>query len=262
MLKLPTVEELFVAGAHFGHQKYKSHPKTKNHLFDVVNGVYIIDLEKSRAMLESAANYVKKQAASGKVILLVGTKRQARDQIEKIGRELGIAYITNKWLGGTLTNFSTIKSSLKKLEDLVSQTQSEDWSKKSKKTQAMIQTQIDRLHRNLDGIKSLEKLPDLLIIVDIAEEKTAVMEAKKLSIPVIGLVDTNADYTLVDYPIAVNDDSFKTVELVLNTLAQAISEGKKTAPKTETITETEEVESQPQALANNSTKAARIKGVK
>lgn len=233
MQKLPTVEELFTAGAHFGHQKYKSHPKTKELLYDVVNGVYIIDLEKSRAQIESAVSYAKAQASLGKIILLVGTKRQARPEIEKVGKELGIPFVTNKWLGGTLTNFSTIKLSLKKLENLIAETEAEDWSKKSKKTQSMVQTKIDRLHRNLDGIKNLEKKPDLLIVVDINEEKTAVEEARKLKIPVIGLADTNSDFSKIDYPIVVNDDSFKTIELILGVLTQAISEGKKSAPKIE-----------------------------
>lgn len=233
MMKLPTVEDLFNAGAHFGHQKSKSHPKTKEVIFDVINGVYIIDLDRSRAMLESAASFVKNQASQGKTILLIGTKRQAKGKVEEVGKALEIPYIINKWLGGTLTNFTTIKSSLKKLEDLVAETEAEDWGKKSKKTQAMVQTQIDRLHRNLDGIKKLEKVPDLLLVVDIAEEKTAVAEAKKMGIKVVGLADTNADYSIIDYPIVVNDDSFKTIDLVLNTLAEAIGEGKKTAPKVE-----------------------------
>lgn len=255
MTKLPTVEELFNAGAHFGHQKYKSHPKTKKLLFDVINGVYIIDLEHSRAMIESAASFLKRQSAQGKTILLLGTKRQAKAKIEEIGKQLEIPYITNKWLGGMLTNFTTIKSSLKKLEDLTAETQGEDWSKKSKKTQAMVQTQIDRLHRNLDGIKKLEKVPDLLVVVDIAEEKTAVTEAAKLGIPVVGIADTNADYSIIDYPILANDDSFKTVELILDALAEAISEGKKTAPKPEST----ETKAEAEVAANPTTKAARIK---
>lgn len=256
MQKLPTVEELFTAGAHFGHQKYKSHPKAKELLFDIVNGVYIIDLEKSRAQIESAASYAKAQAALGKTILFVGTKRQAKAEIEKTGKLLGLPFVTNKWLGGTLTNFSTIKLSLKKLDNLVAETESEDWTKKSKKAQAMIQTKIDRLHRNLDGIKNLEKKPDLLIVIDIKEEETAVNEAKKLNIPVIGIADTNSDFSSIGYPIVVNDDSFKTIELVLGVLAQAIIEGKKIAPKVEAIPEPSQ---EPAEVTDSKTKADRFK---
>jgi small subunit ribosomal protein S2 len=239
MMKLPTTEELFNAGAHFGHLKAKSHPKSKSAVFSIVNGVYIIDLDISRAMLEKAADYLKKQSSAGKTILLVGTKKQARESVEKAGKALGVPYVINKWLGGTLTNFTTIKLNLKKLEGWEAEKADPKFTERSKKAQATVNIHISKLHRALDGIKNLDKLPDVLFVVDINEEKTAITEARKLDIPVVGIVDTNADPGSIDYPIVVNDDSFKTVDLILSTITEAIAEGKKIAPKPEVETKDE-----------------------
>lgn len=241
MTSLPTVENLFDAGAHYGHQKSKSHPKTKPLLHGIINGIYIVNLDLSRAMLERAAAYVKKAASEGKVILLLGTKRQAREAIEQLGKSLDLPFVTNKWLGGMLTNFTTIRASLKKLEELEAKKADPSYSSESKKTQSMVQTQINRLHRTLDGIKKLERVPDVLFVVDLDEEKTAVAEAKRLKIPVVGISDTNVDPSIIEYPIVVNDDSFKTVELIVKVIGESIAEGKKTQvmPKVETSEKTE-----------------------
>lgn len=238
MMKLPTVEELFNAGAHFGHQKAKSHPRSKETLYEIANGVYIIDLDRSRAMVERAVDYIKKVAAEGKTILFVGTKRQAKEVVAQTAKSLDVPYITNKWLGGTLTNFTTIKLNLKKLEEFEAQKADPEFSNKSKKIQASVDSSIARLHDDFDGIKKMEKLPDVLFIVDINEEKTAVAEARKLDIPVVGLADTNADPNTIGYPIVVNDDSFKTVELIVKTIGEAIAEGKKSMPKPQAEAET------------------------
>lgn len=228
MIKIPTVEQLFESSAHFGHLKGKSHPKTKDYIYGLVNKTYIIDLDKTLKQLEIATGYLKTQASQGKIILLVGTKKQARETIEKLAIVAELPYINSKWLPGTLTNFSTIKLNLKKLIELEQEIESEEFAKKSKKYQSMVKSLISRLHKTFDGIKNLDKLPDILVVVDGYEEKTAITEAIRMKIPIVGLVDTNANPAIINYPIIMNDDSFSAVEMVLKPLIDAISQGKKT----------------------------------
>ncbi|NCO44205.1 30S ribosomal protein S2, partial [Candidatus Berkelbacteria bacterium] len=181
----------------------------------------------------TAIAYLKQQSKEGKTILLVGTKRQAKDVIEKVGKEHGIAYLSTKWLGGTLTNFATIKENLKRLEDFETEAASPEFALKPKRYQATITTKIERLHKTLDGMKNLQKLPDILVIVDTNKENTAVTEAKRLDIPVVGVLDTNSNPEDVAYPVMINDDAPAAVSLVVTLLAEAIAEGAKSAPKKE-----------------------------
>lgn len=244
MLKLPTVEQLFEANAHFGHLKGKSHPKTKDYIFSIVNKTYIIDLDQTVKQIETAADFLKTQAGVGKNIILVGTKKQARLAIEKLAGQVELSYINSKWLPGTLTNFSTIKLNLKKLLDLEQEAAGEEFAKKSKKYQSATRSQIERLHKMFDGIKNLDALPDILIVVDGSKEKTAIREAGKMNIPVIGLIDTNANPQDIAYPIIINDDSFAAVELVLKSLVAVVAEGKKSF---KTVTQKEEKNDRRQA---------------
>jgi len=230
---LPTVEELFATGAHYGHVRERSHPKARARIYSTINKVHIIDLEKTHADLITAIAYLKQQSKEGKTILLVGTKRQAKDVIEKVGKEHGIAYLSTKWLGGTLTNFATIKENLKRLEDFETEAASPEFALKPKRYQATITTKIERLHKTLDGMKNLQKLPDILVIVDTNKENTAVTEAKRLDIPVVGVLDTNSNPEDVAYPVMINDDAPAAVSLVVTLLAEAIAEGAKSAPKKE-----------------------------
>ena len=230
---LPTVEELFATGAHYGHVRERSHPKACARIYSTINKVHIIDLEKTHADLITAIAYLKQQSKEGKTILLVGTKRQAKDVIEKVGKEHGIAYLSTKWLGGTLTNFATIKENLKRLEDFETEAASPEFALKPKRYQATITTKIERLHKTLDGMKNLQKLPDILVIVDTNKENTAVTEAKRLDIPVVGVLDTNSNPEDVAYPVMINDDAPAAVSLVVTLLAEAIAEGAKSAPKKE-----------------------------
>lgn len=230
---LPTIDELFAAGAHYGHVRERSHPKAKKSIYSTINKVHIIDLEKTRVDLVKAITYLTDQSKEGKTILLVGTKRQAKDVIEKVGKEYGIAYLSTKWLGGTLTNFTTIKENLKRLEAFEAEAAAPEFATKSKRYQATVNTKIERLHKTLDGMKNLQKLPDILVIIDTNKENTAVTEAKRLDIPVVGVLDTNSNPDDVAYPIMINDDAPAAVSLVVTLLAEAIAAGAKSAPKKE-----------------------------
>lgn len=230
---LPTVEELFAAGAHYGHVKERSHPKAKLQTYSIINKVLIIDLEKTHEQIQRAVDFVSAQAKKNKVFLLVGTKRQAKEIVEKVGKQYTIPYLSTKWLGGTLTNFPTIKANLKRLEEYETEATSKDFSLQTKRYQAGIKQKINKLHKALDGMKDLQGLPDILIVVDIHKENIAVEEARRLELPVIGILDTNSDPNSVDYPIMINDDSQAAVTMVITLLAETIAEGKKAAPAKE-----------------------------
>ena len=224
---IPSTQELFESGAHYGHIKGRSHPKAKENVFSVINKVMIIDLDKTRQQIISALEFVKEKASQGNSFLFIGTKRQVKDLVEKNAKDLDIPYIANKWLGGMLTNFSTIKNNLKQLEELENEASQEEFKIKSKKYQSLVNHKINRFHKVLDGIKKMDKLPDVIIMIDTFNEQIALKEAKQFDIPVVGIADTNADPNLVDYPIVINDDAPKAVGLVLNLIKQAIAEGKK-----------------------------------
>lgn len=230
-MKMPTVEELFKVGAHFGHLKGRSHPKIKDYIYSVRNQIMIINLDLTLQTIERATKYLTLSAQSGKTFLIVGTKKQAKEIVEKIAKANGISYITSKWLGGTLTNFTTIKSSLKKMESLDDEVAKPEFLEKSKKYQSSVNQKLARLHKTFDGLINLAKLPDIIIIVDIAKEKTAVLEARSLEIPLVGIVDTNGNPELVDYPIVLNDDSTRSIELVVDLIGSALAEGKSNQPK-------------------------------
>jgi small subunit ribosomal protein S2 len=227
MVKIPTIEEMLKAGMHFGHRTSKWHPKAAFFIFGSRNGVHIIDLAKSQEMLALALEFIKKTVSEGKTVLLVGTKTQVKKTLKKIAEESGMPYITERWLGGCLTNFNSIKKSIKRYNDLVEKRQAGKLEKYTKKERLEFDREIAKLEMKVGGISKLTKTPDAVFIWDIKKEETALAEAKKRKIPIIAVCDTNVDPTGVDYIIPANDDASKTVKLILNLVEEAIEEGRK-----------------------------------
>lgn len=227
MLKLPSLEEMLKAGMHFGHRTHRWHPKMKPYIFTAKNGIYVIDLEKSREMLGQALEFMSSLIKEGKHVLFVGTKSQVREPMKKMAEMTGQPYIVGKWLGGYLTNFSVVKKSVKKYQELVEKKETGKLSKYTKKERLDFDREIKRLHERVGGLTSLVKMPDALFVWDIKEEATAVAEAHKKNIPVIGVCDTNVNPEEVNYPIPANDDATKTVKLLMEVIQSAIIDAKK-----------------------------------
>lgn len=226
MIKIPTIEEMLKAGMHFGHRTSKWHPKMDPFIFGQRNNIHIINLVKTRKMLMEALDFIKKNTAEGKNILLVGTKTQAKKTVKKIGNETGMPYIAEKWLGGCLTNFNVISKSIKKYNDLIQKKKDGLLNKYTKKEQLEFDREIDKLELRVGGMAKLIKSPDAIFIWDIKKEKTALSEAKKKNIPIIAVCDTNVNPEGIDYVIPANDDATKTIKLVLNLVKEAVEEGK------------------------------------
>ncbi|MDX9779190.1 MAG: 30S ribosomal protein S2 [Patescibacteria group bacterium] len=227
MFKLPSLEEMLKAGMHFGHRTHRWHPKMKPYIFTAKNGIYVIDLEKSREMLGQALEFMSSLIKEGKHVLFVGTKSQVREPMKKMAEMTGQPYIVGKWLGGYLTNFSVVKKSVKKYQELVEKRETGKLSKYTKKERLDFDREIKRLHERVGGLTSLVKMPDALFVWDIKEEATAVAEAHKKNIPVIGVCDTNVNPEEVNYPIPANDDATKTVKLLMEVIQSAIIDAKK-----------------------------------
>jgi len=226
MVKIPTIEEMLKAGMHFGHQKSKWHPRMAPYIFTDRKGVHIIDLTKSQKMLKDALELMKNLTKEGKVILFVGTKSQVKAPITKMAKELDVPYVTGKWLGGLLTNFGTIKKSIKKYIDLVEKKSSGKLDKYTKKERLEIDRQIGKLELKVGGVSKLNKLPDVLFVWDVKNEGTAIAEATKMEIPIIAVCDTNVNPKFIKHIIPSNDDATKTIKLVLKLVQAAIQEGK------------------------------------
>lgn len=224
---IPSVLELLKAGAHFGHQKSKWHPKMKDNIFTERNGVHVIDLEKTVTKLEEAVAYVSGIAANGGMVLFVGTKKQGQAIIKKYAEETGMPYITEKWIGGLFTNFSSVNKLIKKYKDLKQKQESGMLKKYTKKEQADFVKQIDKLKKLVGGLEEMKKMPEAIFVLDVKQEKTAVAEAIKKGIKVVGFCDSNVNPDLLDYPIFANDDAIKSIELITSVIAAAINEGKK-----------------------------------
>ncbi len=233
MKKLPTLEEMLKAGMHFGHQTSKWHPKMAPFIFGARKGVYIIDLQKSRKKLEEAMDFIAKLSGEGKNILFVGTKNQVKEPMKKMAEENEMPYIVGKWMGGCLTNFFAIKKSIKRYNDLKKQKESGQLQKYTKKEQLDFDREIAKLEIRVGGLSKLTKLPDVLFVYDIRKEKTAIAEAKKSNIPVIGVCDTNVNPENINYIIPANDDATKTVKMLIELAGEAIKEGKENSNKTE-----------------------------
>ena len=221
-----TMRKMLENGVHFGHQTRKWNPNMKPYIYTAKNNVYIIDLNKTQEQLDKAYNALKKITEDGGKVLFVGTKKQAQATILEEAIRSGSFYVNQRWLGGTLTNFRTIQKSIKKLVDIEEMENNGTLEVYTKKEQALLLKQKDKLENFLGGIKEMKKLPDALFVVDPLEEHNAVAEARKLNIPVFALIDTNADPRTVDYPIPANDDAVRSIKLMVSIIADAICEGK------------------------------------
>lgn len=218
------IKELLEAGVHFGHQTRRWNPRMKPFIFDARNGIHIVDLSKTLVQLEAACTFLKETVSKGGQVLFVGTKKQAQEAMRDSAKQCGQPYVTERWLGGTLTNMKTIKRSMGRLREIEKMTVDGSISNYVKQEQSMLRRELARLIKNLDGIRSMEKQPSALFIVDIKREHNAVAEARRLKIPVVAIVDTNCDPTLVDYPIAGNDDAIRSIRIVLAVITQTIGQ--------------------------------------
>ncbi len=225
-----SLEDLLESGAHFGHQVKRWNPKVKEFVYGEQDGVHIFDLVKTKESLEIALVEITKASRDGKSILLLATKKQAKDKALEILQTTGISVVTERWLGGTITNFNQIKKSIDLLADMKAKLSTGFYAKYTKKERLLIEREKDRLERFFGGVTTLKKIPDLLIVVDIRKEITAIKEANRKKIAIVGIVDTNSDPNMVDFPIPMNDDATKALELVLEYIKQAIIEGKNIKP--------------------------------
>ena len=224
-----TMKELLEAGVHFGHQTRRWNPKMAPYIFGARNGIHIIDLQKTVQFFKTAYNYVVERVADGGLVLFVGTKKQAQDAIAEEAKRCGMFYVNHRWLGGMLTNFSTISRSIARLKEF--ETMKEDGSLRRfpKKEVLMMEKKAAKLERSLGGIKNMGRLPDIVYVVDPRKEDIAVMEARKVHVPLVSIVDSNCDPTEVDYPIPGNDDAIRAIRLLTARVADAVLEGKKLA---------------------------------
>jgi small subunit ribosomal protein S2 len=220
------MKELLEAGVHFGHQTKRWNPKMKEYIFGERNGIYIIDLQKTLKLFKDAMRYVGEMAAQGKNVLFVGTKRQAQEAIAEEAGRCNMYYINNRWLGGLLTNFTTVKASIKRLRELETMSTEGTWGSRSKKEISRLERERKHLSQNLAGIKDMPGLPDMIFVVDSSKESIAVKEARRLNIPVVGVVDTNCDPDEVDYVIPGNDDALRAIKLFTSKIADAVIEGR------------------------------------
>ncbi len=221
-----SMKQLLEAGVHFGHHTRRWNPKMAEYIFTERNGIYIIDLQKTVKKVEEAYNFVRELAENGEEILFVGTKKQAQDSIKEEAERVGMYYVNARWLGGMLTNFSTIKTRIDRLAQLRKMEEDGTFELLPKKEVVKLKLEIEKLEKYLGGIKNMKKLPAALFIVDPRKERNAVAEARKLNIPIIAIVDTNCDPDEVDYVIPGNDDAIRAVKLIAGTISNAIVEGR------------------------------------
>ncbi|NNF83539.1 MAG: 30S ribosomal protein S2 [Deltaproteobacteria bacterium] len=241
-----TMKQLLEAGVHFGHQTKRWNPKMKKYIFTARNGIYIIDLQQTVKMFRTAYDFVRDMAADGKTVLFVGTKKQAQEAVEEEARRANTPYVNVRWLGGMLTNFQTIRKSLDRLQKLADMTTDGTVEKLPKKEVLKLAKEQAKLEKVLGGIKDLRRIPDAIFVVDPSREEIAVQEARRLSIPIIAIVDTNCNPDLIDFVIPGNDDAIRAIKLFLGKVADAILEGRaayeeKTASAADKEAETPEV---------------------
>ena len=248
-----TMKEMLEAGVHFGHQTRRWNPRMKQFIFGARNGIYIIDLKKTSRQLREALAFVSDLAARGGSVLFVGTKRQAQEVVVEEAQRSSMYYIDQRWLGGTLTNFSTIRKSIARLTELEETTSGEEGEKLTKKERAKQDKELAKLEKSLSGIKTMPKLPQAVFVIDPHREKIAVAEANKLGIPVVAIVDTNCDPEPIDFPIPGNDDAIRAIKLFASRFADAIIEGRQiweSARKQMTPESDKQVAAQPQSIAD------------
>ncbi len=226
MAKIPSLTELLQAGVHFGHQVSRWHPKMQPFIFGSRGGIHIVNVEETQKCLTQALDFLKTLVARGGIVLFVGTKDQASALVKKYALDAGVPYVNERWLGGTITNFTEIKRMVKRLIDLKDQTAKGELKKYTKKEQIWIARDIEDMERKVGGIATMTQIPDAIFLIDVRTEKTALAEAKQKKIPVIALVDTNVNPKDVNYPIPGNDDGTKSIELFLSLVAQAVKDGR------------------------------------
>jgi small subunit ribosomal protein S2 len=221
------VKQLLEAGVHFGHKTARWNPKMDKFIFGERSNIYIIDLEKTQDCLNRARDFLLDITSKGEIVLFVGTKKQAQEVIQQEALRAGMYYVTERWPGGLLTNFATVKKSINRLKEIEKMKQDGTYEKLTKKEIARLEKELSKLKKNFSGIVAMERMPKAMFIVDTKNEETAVREAKRLGIPIIGLIDTNCDPDLVDYPIPGNDDATKSIRLIASLLADSVIEGRK-----------------------------------
>ncbi len=221
-----SMKSLLEAGVHFGHQTRRWNPKMKKFIFTERNGIYIIDLQQTVTRINEAYDFIREVAANDGVVLFVGTKKQAQDAIMQEAQKAGMPYISQRWLGGTLTNFNTIKKRTDRLKELEYMEENGSFDVLPKKEVTQLRNERERLEKFLGGIKNMDRLPDAIYVVDPRKEEIAVREAKILGIPVVSIIDTNCDPDLIDFPIPGNDDAIRAVKLITETMANAVIEGR------------------------------------
>ena len=244
------MKQLLEAGVHFGHQTRRWDPRMAEYIFQARNGIHIIDLQKASKKIDEAYEFIKEQVEEGKTVLFVGTKKQAQECMKDAAIKSGMYYVDQRWLGGMLTNFDTIQTRIKRLKDL--ETMAEDGT-----FDVLLKKEMEKLEKNLGGIKDMDKLPGVIFLVDPKKERIAILEAKKLGIPVVGIVDTNCNPEELDYPIPGNDDAIRAVKLIADVMANAIIEGKQGEsfePATEEQDVSEEAESMEQVVSESEEK--------
>ena len=241
------MKQLLEAGVHFGHQTRRWDPKMAEYIFQARNGIHIIDLQKTSKKIDEAYAFLKEQVEEGKTVLFVGTKKQAQECVKEAAEKSGMYYVDQRWLGGMLTNFDTIRTRVQRLKDLEKMQEDGTFEVLPKKEVILLKKEMEKLERNLGGIKDMEKIPGVIFLVDPKKEHIAVLEAKKLGIPLVGLVDTNCNPEEVDYAIPGNDDAIRAVKLITDVMANAIIEGKQ-GESFETEEVVEEVSEEPASM--------------
>ena len=245
------MKQLLEAGVHFGHQTRRWDPRMAEYIFQARNGIHIIDLQKASKKIDEAYEFIKEQVEEGKTVLFVGTKKQAQECVKDAAEKSGMYYVDQRWLGGMLTNFGTIRARVQRLKDLETMQEDGTFDILPKKEVILLKKEMEKLERNLGGIKEMDKLPGVIFLVDPKKERIAILEAKKLNIPVVGIVDTNCNPEDLDYPIPGNDDAIRAVKLIADVMANAVIEGKQ-GESFETAEEqdvTEEAETMEQVVA-------------
>lgn len=233
-----SLEKLLETGAYFGHQTRRWNPKMTEYVYAVRDGVHIFDLIKTKQAIAEALEALKDASKTQKTILFVGPKKQSREAIREVATVTGYPFVNQRWLGGTLTNFDQIKSSVEQLETLKKDLESGEYKDYTKKERLLIERRIEKLEKFVGGLSNLKEIPDLIFIVDTHRERGAVIEAQKLGIPIVGIVDTNADPTEIDYPIPMNDDATAAISYVLELVKESVLEGKSKKTKTEKSSDT------------------------
>ncbi len=239
-MNIPSIEEMLKAGVHFGHSTSRWHPKMEPYIFTERQGVHVIDLEKARVVMQKTLDIVKKKASEGKVIVFVTTKPQAREVVKSAAIECGMPYLTDRWIGGFLTNFTEIKKLIDSYVDMKEKQASGELEKYTKKEQLEIKKDLEKKDASLGGLASITEMPDMLFLPALQNEKTAVTEANRTGVEIIGVADTNANPDKANYIIPANDDAVKSIKMIVELVAEAVKEGRKEFEKNKAVAESKE----------------------